>query len=90
LLIRYEPNTKTIYLAAPSFKSWCVKKQVGYNALVSSLTASGLDVRIDKKRMAKGTLLSTPPANVLVIHDPHSRVFDMDAIVDVPKEAPKV
>lgn len=89
LLIRYEPNTKTIYLAAPPFKAWCVKKQVGYNALVNSLTASGLDVRIDKKRMAKGTLLSTPPANALVIHDPHSRVFDMDTFVDVPKEASK-
>ncbi len=90
LLIRYEPNTKTIYLAAPPFKAWCVKKQVGYNALVNSLTASGLEVRMDKKRMAKGTLLSTPPANALVIHDPHSRVFDMDTIVDVSKEAPKV
>ena len=82
LLIRYEPNTKTIYLAAPPFKAWCAKRQVGFNELVNSLQANGLDIKTAKKRMAKGTLLSTPPANVLAIHDPHSRVFDMDSVVD--------
>jgi hypothetical protein len=35
--------------------------------------------------MAKGTLLSTPPANVLAIHDPQSRVFDMDTVVNESK-----
>lgn len=82
LLIRYEPNTKKIFFAAPPFKAWCVKRQVGYNELVNGLLANGLDVKMDKKRMAKGTLLSTPPANVLVIHDPHSRVFDMDVVAN--------
>ena len=85
LLIRYEPNTKTIYLAAPPFKAWCVKRQVGYNELVNGLLASGLNVTTTKKRMAKGTELSTPPANVLAIHDPHSRVFDMGELEDAPQ-----
>jgi hypothetical protein len=85
LLIRYEPNTKTIFLASQPFKAWCVKRQVGYNELIGGLQASGLDIKLAKKRMAKGTLLSTPPANVLAIHDPQSRVFDMDTIADESK-----
>jgi len=86
LLIRYEPNTKTIFLAAPPFKAWCVKRQVGYNELINGLKDSGLDITTTKKRMAKGTELSTPPANVLAIHDPHSRVFDMGAELDEQKD----
>jgi hypothetical protein len=58
---------------------------VGYNELINNLLASGLDVKLAKKRMAKGTLLSTPPANVLAIHDPYSRVFDMEAVLDETK-----
>jgi hypothetical protein len=85
LLIRYEPNTQTIYLSSPPFKAWCAKRQVGYNELINNLLASGLDVKLAKKRMAKGTLLSTPPANVLAIHDPYSRVFDMEAVLDETK-----
>lgn len=85
LLIRYEPNTKTIFLASQPFKSWCVKRQVGYNELIGGLQNSGLDIKLAKKRMAKGTLLSTPPANVLAIHDPQSRVFDMDTLADESK-----
>jgi hypothetical protein len=85
LLIRYEPNTKTIFLASQPFKAWCVKRQVGYNELIGGLQNSGLDIKLAKKRMAKGTLLSTPPANVLAIHDPQSRVFDMDTLADEQK-----
>lgn len=81
LLIRYELDTKKLFIGQKKFKEWCSKNQVSYHETVSNLRNSGVHVDSVKKRMAKGTMMSAPPVNALLIDDTISRVFDAEAIM---------
>lgn len=81
LLVRYEPDTKRVFIVQKKFKEWCAKNQVSYHEAVASLRNEGLMVDSMKKRMAKGTLMAAAPVNVLMIEDPLNRLFDIDDII---------
>lgn len=81
LLIRYEPDTKRVFLVQKKFKEWCAKNQVSYHETISTLRNEGVLVESTKKRMAKGTLMAATPVNVLMLEDPVNRLFDIDDII---------
>jgi hypothetical protein len=81
LLIRYESDTKCLYLTQKRFKEWCTKNQISYHETISSLRNMGVRVESVKKRMAKGLMVAAPPVNAILIDDTISRVFDVEAIV---------
>lgn len=81
LIIRYETDTKCLYLGQKKFKEWCVKNQVSYHETLNALKNDGVRVESVKKRMGKGMLVSAPPVNAILIDDTMSRVFDVDSIV---------
>jgi hypothetical protein len=81
LLIRYESDTKCLYLTQKRFKEWCTKNQISYHETISSLRNMGVRVESIKKRMAKGLMVAAPPVNAILIDDTISRVFDVEAIV---------
>jgi hypothetical protein len=81
LLIRYEPDTRRIFIASGPFKKWCSKQQVSYNSLVASLNQLGVTTELVKKRMAKGTALIMPPTSTLMLHVPDNlsgSIFGLD------------
>ena len=81
LLIRYEPDTKYLYIVQKKFKEWCAKNQVSYHDTVNNLRNSGVNITATKKRMGKGTMVASPPLNVLMIDDTMHNVFDSDAVM---------
>lgn len=83
LLIRYEVDTKKLFILQKKFKEWCAKNQVGYNETLNALTADGIKIDTIKKRMSKGLMVSAPPVNVIVIDDTANNVFDKDAILSL-------
>lgn len=81
LLIRYEPDTKYLYIVQKKFKEWCAKNQVSYHDTINNLRNSGVAITATKKRIGKGTMVASPPLNVLMIDDTINNVFDSDAVM---------
>jgi hypothetical protein len=81
LLIRYEMDTKRLFLVQKKFKEWCAKNQVSYHDTVLGMRNAGVAVESVKKRMAKGTVMAAPPVNALLIDDTMSHVFDVEALL---------
>lgn len=65
LLVRYEPDTKELFVSAKSFKDYCVKHQINYKDTLSALTGSGEFKETMNKRMAKGMKVLSPAVRVL-------------------------
>lgn len=70
LLIRIEPDTKRLYIVAKALRDYCVKYQINFNELLTTLKRDGKLLDRGPKRLAKGTEL----ANINV----HSLVFDLN------------
>ena len=59
LTIRYEPDTKMMFIAAKKFKEYCVTYQINYKETLNKLKAEGIFIRSDTKRMTKGMKVTT-------------------------------
>jgi len=54
LLIRYEPDTKKLYIIAASFKNDCIKYQINYRDTLQALASKGVFIKGDTVRLSKG------------------------------------
>ena len=75
LKLRYEYDTKTLFIAVDAFRDWCGKKSIVYDPFVKALMQS-TKAEIKSKRMAKGTRMNIPPTSAIVL-------YNMDAMTDV-------
>ena len=67
LLIRYEPDTKRMFLSARAFKNDCVMTQVNYKETLLELELTGVLQPAMLKRMSKGMKVNSPPVYCLVL-----------------------
>lgn len=65
LLVRFEPDTKNLYIAAKQFKDFCLVKRLNYKDFLSQLEDEGIFVGVCNKRMSKGLDMQTPAVRVL-------------------------
>lgn len=65
LLIRYEPDTKNLYVAAKDFKDFCVERQINYKQTLKDLEKVGAFVEGMNKRMGKGLKMVSPAVRAL-------------------------
>lgn len=77
LLVRYEPDTKQLYISTKHFRDWCTTNQASYKAISEKLEKDGIVSLGVKKRMAKGTKLNTPAVNTMAINTSLVDGFDM-------------
>lgn len=68
LLIRYEPDTKLMYIAVKQFKDDCIKSQVNYKDTVRKLEEQGILVGSGNKRLSKGMKVSSLPVHCLTLN----------------------
>ena len=78
LLVRYEPDTKHIYVAAKQFKEFCIEQQVNYKTLLKELTDLQIFVEATNKRMSKGMKVASPAVRTLKFDASHSEFLRMD------------
>lgn len=78
LLIRYEPDTKDLYVTAKSFKNFCVKYQINYKDTLKALADSGVYREAVNKRMSKGMKLVSPPVRALLFNTTNSEFLQLD------------
>lgn len=90
LLIRYEPDTKLLFIDSEAFQSWCTDRQITYRSTVKMLKEMA-DAEITSKAMAKGTPLSTPSVSVLKLNDAKLNIVDVEALkaLNTPTEDDK-
>lgn len=67
LLIRYEQDTKLLYLATTAFRNYCAKHQIHYAEVIAELKRYNIVVRSEVKRLSKGMNIVTPPISCLSI-----------------------
>lgn len=77
LLIRYEPDTKMLFITTKHFRDWCTKHQASYKTISEALEKDGVASLGVKKRLARGTKLNTPAVNTMVIDTRKIDGFDM-------------
>ena len=65
LLVRYEPDTQRMFVAAKSFKNYCAKYQISYKGTLEALHKTGAYMDAGNKRLSKGTKLPSLPTHCL-------------------------
>jgi hypothetical protein len=88
LLIRYEPDTKLLYLTVKDFKKSCVEKQVNYKDTLQVLRNHSILIESGIKRLSKGTKVVVPGVWSLVFDCGNSEFIDMGSII-APEETGK-
>jgi hypothetical protein len=86
LLIRYEPDTKELFIAAKQFKDFCVKQQINYKTTLKELGNIKVYVDSVNKRMSKGMKVVSPAVRVLRFDASASEFLQMDALVTTDED----
>lgn len=67
LLIRYEPDTKRMYINAKEFKRDCVDLQINYRETLKLLEAKGVYIGAATKRLSKGMKVASPGVHSIIL-----------------------
>jgi len=81
LLIRYEPDTKGLWVAAKAFKDYCVEQQINYKDLLKELGTIGVFKEAVNKRMSKGMKLATPAVRTLYFNTSSADGLSLDVLI---------
>ena len=87
LLIRYEPDTKRMFLSARAFKTDCVVTQVNYKETLLELELMGVLQPAMLKRMSKGMKVNSPPVYCLVLDCSGSGFIEFEEAMGVADKA---
>jgi hypothetical protein len=82
LYIRYEPDTKYLFITVNSFKKYCIDQQVNYKDTLKQLKELQVYVESVNKRMGKGTQLDSPGVRVLAFDASNSEYLQMDPLIN--------
>ena len=87
LIIRMEPDTQKLFIATKPFRNYCAENRITLKDVLNSLTSDGVYIGTVKKRLSKGTKLSSVPAvDTLVFDCSRGDFIDPDAYIE-PEEA---
>jgi hypothetical protein len=85
LITRYEPDTKLLFITTKTLREWCSENQISYKALVDDLHKMGACHGSIKKAMSRGSDMSTPPVNALVIDCAKATALDPEDTTPKPE-----
>jgi hypothetical protein len=82
LTVRMEPDTQKLFLVSKKFRDYCSKNQITLKDVLNALASEGVYVGTIKKRMSKGTKLSsTPPVDTYVFDCSRGDFLDPDTYI---------
>jgi hypothetical protein len=89
LTIRYEPDTKIIYIVVKSFRDDCVKNQANFEESLIPYRKSGALLGTKKKRMTAGTVANTQAAvNALWFDTTKLEFFNENVLLNADNSEP--
>jgi hypothetical protein len=65
LIVRYEPDTKKIFIVRQALKDYCASKQITFTDLLSGLNSTGAFIAEVRTRLDIGTEITAPPVVAL-------------------------
>lgn len=86
LVLRYEPDTKKMFIIAKAFREDCAKQQIDYKATLSELSLKGMYLGSGMKRITKGMKVSSPSVYCLEFDCSHPEFIALDDQFDVDPE----
>jgi len=81
LLIRYEPDTKHMFIVTREFRSDCVERQINYKSILAELKLKGFYKESVNKRMSKGMKISSPAVSTLMFDCTNKSFLNMDGLI---------
>jgi len=81
LIMRYEPDTKKMFLAVKPFRNDCVKFQVNYKDTLQQLGKKGIFTGTTNKRLSKGMKIVAPGVHCLVFDCANNEFLNIDSLV---------
>ena len=85
LVIRYEPDTKKMFIVAKRFRTDCVERQVNYKDVMKQLSDKGVFVGSGAKRITTGTKIKGPPVQVLEFNCNTPEFISLDDYIEPEK-----
>jgi hypothetical protein len=85
LIIRYEPDTKKMYIVAKAFKDDCVERQINYKDTMKVLQTKGIYQGSTTRRMTSGTKIKGTPVHVMQFDCSAPEFINVDDYVGVEK-----
>jgi hypothetical protein len=86
LIIRFEPDTKKMYIAAGAFRKDCVEAQIHYKDALNQLKTKGVYLGAANKRLSKGMKIKSPGVHSLMFDCSGSDFIDIEHFVSVEVE----
>lgn len=81
LIIRYETDTKKLFIVAKAFRDDCVETQIGYKDTLNELKAKGIFLGAKNTRMSKGMPIPAPGVHALEFDCSCPDFIDLDGLV---------
>jgi hypothetical protein len=81
LMIRYEPDTKHMYIVVRALKDYCVERQINYKEAISRLKEIGIFLSSGPKRMSKGMKINSPPVNAIQLDCSNTGFIDVETTI---------
>jgi len=86
LMIRFEPDTKLLFITAKSLRDWCSDNQISYKMLCEELKKLKVMKGLIKKSMSKGSDINTPSVVALMIDTSLATELDPEVEAKAPHE----
>ncbi len=86
LLIRYEPDTKFMFIAAKPFQKDCVLSQVNYKDTLRQLEDKGIYIETKPKRLTKGMKVVSTPVQSIKLDCSNAEFLSVDGLLQVEDE----
>ena len=80
LIIRYEPDTKRMFISAAVFKKDCVENQISYKETLRKLEDQGIYRKSDNKRLSKGMKFVAPGVHAIELDCSGSAFIDLSSL----------
>lgn len=86
LVLRYEPDTKKLFIPVKKLRDTLDKDYTDYKAFIKDLGTRGIYIETVNKRMSKGMAFTAPAQRCVVFDTAHSEFIDMEKVVEKVKE----
>lgn len=87
LHIRYEPDTKHMFITVSTLRKYCAGRQIDYRELVQTLKSKGVLVGFNNKRMSKGMKVVAPASRAMELDTTADEFLRMDDILTQQEDA---
>jgi hypothetical protein len=87
LLIRIEPDTKTLFINAKHLRAYCSKQQITLKETLKGLEADNIYKGQIKKRLSKGTKIQSPAVDTYVFDMNNNDFINAEDYIEAAKNA---